>query len=316
MKRLKVKPILRLMVFATVVALSSGCDTKGPSQEKSPTTPAQITSSTSSSERILPPAFSWNPGDFDRTEIKAHIKEKIKNGEPLIAHILVPLCDNEHQGIVPVNASLGNGQNIRTNLYWGAGYGIKTHFKRSKDWITVHEEKPKASHILDRVVFRKKFPNGATVYLIADAYDGAHMKHTLNDFMASLAGKKTGKIVIGEKSLAAWGGADLIGFNGHNGLMDMNVSPQTNIDGRKKDAVVIACASHSYFVEHLARSGGYPLVCTTNLLAPEAYVLRNVLDAWGKGEPAPEVRLAAGRAYNQYQKCGLKGATRLFKTGW
>ena len=29
-----------------------------------------------------------------------------------------------------------------------------------------------------------------------------------------------------------------------------------------------------------------------------------------------KIHHAAGSAYNQYQKCGLKGAKRLFKTGW
>ena len=37
-------------------------------------------------------------------------------------HVFVALCDNKYQGIVPVPESIGNGQNARTNLYWGAAY--------------------------------------------------------------------------------------------------------------------------------------------------------------------------------------------------
>ena len=37
-----------------------------------------------------------------------------------VVHVFVALCDNRHQGIVPVRAELGNGQDPRTNLYWGA----------------------------------------------------------------------------------------------------------------------------------------------------------------------------------------------------
>lgn len=35
-----------------------------------------------------------------------------------IVHVLVALCDNEHQGIVPVPARLGNGEDPERNLYW------------------------------------------------------------------------------------------------------------------------------------------------------------------------------------------------------
>ncbi|MGC6431949.1 MAG: hypothetical protein ACON5F_12965 [Jejuia sp.] len=35
-------------------------------------------------------------------------------------HVYVALCDNINQGIVPVPAKLGNGQDPKNNLYWGA----------------------------------------------------------------------------------------------------------------------------------------------------------------------------------------------------
>ena len=52
-------------------------------------------------------------------------------------HVFVALCDNDNQGIVPVPSKLGNGQDPKNNLYWGALYGVKTHFKNSKDWTLV-----------------------------------------------------------------------------------------------------------------------------------------------------------------------------------
>ena len=61
----------------------------------------------------------------DRTKIKERLQRKIKNKEPLLIHTFVPLCDNDNQGIVPVNKSLGDGFNLRTNLYWGALYVAK-----------------------------------------------------------------------------------------------------------------------------------------------------------------------------------------------
>src|SRR5688572_17761463 len=55
------------------------------------------------------------------------------NSVPVI-HVFVALADNVNQGIVPVSATLGNGDNPATNLYWGAAFGIKTFFSRNKDW--------------------------------------------------------------------------------------------------------------------------------------------------------------------------------------
>ena len=46
---------------------------------------------------------------------------------PKSIHIIVALCDNEFQGIVPVSDLLGNGREPGTNLYWGALFGVKTN---------------------------------------------------------------------------------------------------------------------------------------------------------------------------------------------
>jgi hypothetical protein len=123
-------------------------------------------------------------------------------------------------------------------------------------------------------------------------------------------------LIAGQDSFAAWGNADLLAFNGHDGLMDEEVTPRKTAPHEAKDAVVIACFSHSYFEPYLKSAGAYPLVTTTHLLAPEAYVMRAVVDAWASLGTGESAKTAAAEAYNTYQKCGIKGATRLFRTGW
>src|SRR5215510_12584294 len=49
-------------------------------------------------------------------------------------HVYVALCDNKYQGIVPVPAKIGNGQDPDNNLYWGCAFGVRTFFKKSSDW--------------------------------------------------------------------------------------------------------------------------------------------------------------------------------------
>ncbi len=47
-------------------------------------------------------------------------------------HVFVALADNQHQGIVPVPAHLGNGEDASNNLYWGSAYGVKAFFSHSR----------------------------------------------------------------------------------------------------------------------------------------------------------------------------------------
>jgi len=83
-------------------------------------------------------------------------------------HILVALCDNKYQGIVPVPEKIGNGQDPYYNLYWGTAYGIKTYFKKSKDWNLIESFKID-DLVLERIIFKHV---SKEVYLVADAYDG------------------------------------------------------------------------------------------------------------------------------------------------
>jgi len=57
----------------------------------------------------------------------------VAESSPRVAHVFVALADNQHQGIVPVPAVLGNGSDPQRNLYWGAAYGFKTFFKFSEE---------------------------------------------------------------------------------------------------------------------------------------------------------------------------------------
>ncbi len=260
--------------------------------------------------------------DVDRSKIILdsnrieRLQQKITTKEPLFLHALVPLCDNEHQGIVPVNSRLGDGQNLRTNLYWGAGYGVKSHFVKAKDWTLIKSIKPLNKKVLERVIFHKVFDNKADVYFIADAYAGDQMATCLNDYMKAISGLMEQTIMVDSQALNIYGGADLIIFNGHNGLMDNTIDFQKNSDKKIRQAAAIGCVSFDYFQDYFRVANCYPLITTTNLMAPEAYVLEALVNGFANMNEGEEIRKSIGLAYHHYQKCGVKGATRLFKTDW
>ncbi len=230
-------------------------------------------------------------------------------------HVLVALCDNKNQGIVPVPAKIGNGQDPDNNLYWGCAYGVKSFVKRQPDWTLLQQIKSPESNILERLIFKH---SKSDVYLIADAYDGAFIKETTSDFLNYSAGLDKQEInSIKNVTLKTGGDAQLICYIGHNGLMDFRLSSYpANVDGKSRDVAIFACASKQYFSEPIKQTNANPLIWTTNLMSPEAYTLVAMIESWIKKEAPETTHEKVAQAYNKYQKCGIKGARRLFATGW
>jgi hypothetical protein len=238
----------------------------------------------------------------------------VAEAKPRVIHVLVALCDNEHQGIVPVPAKIGNGADPGNNLYWGCGYGFKTFFKKQPEWKLLKQISNPQKDIMERLVFKHK---DSALYLVADAYNGAAIKQTTVDLLDYCAGKNKFSIKVDSVTIACGGNSDLLCYIGHDGLMDFQLEDYpSRADNGKRQVVILACASKNYFAEHVRRTGAEPLLWTTHLMCPEAYTLDAAIDSWVKHEPAANSREAAAAAYNQYQKCGLKGARNLLVTGY
>lgn len=250
------------------------------------------------------------------------MENDIANGNPLIIHVSVALADNKNQWIVPVPPSIGNGQDARTNLYWGARYGLKTYMIKDGGWKKVASSKPHDKRILERLILKRVFSrNGhdVLVYLVADAWDGKFIRDTIKQFLAYNAGKDVFDIQLENKTINAGGSAHLIVYIGHNALMDyigVNklsiINPKTEINKQKNDAIVLACKSKQYFLSRLNKLGAYPLLLTTGLMAPEAYSLHAAIAPWVAGEKEHKIKKAAASSYNKYQKTGQNAAERLF----
>jgi hypothetical protein len=244
----------------------------------------------------------------------AVVPQPAKRNSGKLIHVLVALCDNQYQGIVPVPARIGNGDDPANNLYWGASFGVKTFFKRASDWTLLTETRNPRDGILERLIFKNLTKD---VYLIADAYRGREIKQCVTDFFEFSAGRAGETIKANSIELQAGGGADLVAYVGHDGLMDFALDsyPQ-KADSRQRDTVILACMSKRYFAEPLRKTGASPLLWTTGLMAPEAYVLKAAIDGWTLNEDGNAIRRRAATAYNQYQRCGANAALRLFSTGW
>jgi hypothetical protein len=121
----------------------------------------------------------------------------VAQSNPRIVHVFVALADNANQGIVPVPAKLGNGEDPERNLYWGSAFGVKTFFSRSPDWKLLSSgERPKYE-VLERCVFKHRTAN---VYLVADAYRGREIQTAILNFLDAAAGVSREQIAVKDGS--------------------------------------------------------------------------------------------------------------------
>ena len=122
---------------------------------------------------------------------------------------------------------------------------------------------------------------------------------------------------MGKDTMACGGKADLLGYIGHDGLMEFGLDesffPKNN---QKRDAIILACISQSYFAPYLKQTDAQPLVWTTGLMAPEAYTLVAAIDGWIARKSKADIREMAAQAYHQYQNCGIKAARNLLVSDW
>ena len=214
---------------------------------------------------------------------------------------------------MPVSRLLGNGADPRNNLYWGAMYGTKTFLRRSKAWDEVRTINITNGTVLQRIILKHRV-TGA--YLVADAYRGVKIKEAIEAFFHAAAGNMPVVLKVDGGLIGTYGKADMIAYVGHNGLMDFQVTPaqKRNTALPAPAAIVLACYSKRYFRDTLAKYGCKPMLLTNGRMAPEAYTLEAAIEAWLAGRGSQGMRGQAAMAYNKYQKCGIRGATRLFHT--
>jgi len=246
-----------------------------------------------------------------------------KQGKPLVAHVVVALADNESQGIAQVSATLGDGYSPRTNLYWGALYGVKTFFSRSKTWTRIQTKKPDNPDILERVAFTTKMLRAGSevsVYVVADAWQGNKIKDSIEHFIDLSSGKYVESVLVEQTTantkIIAGGASHVVAYIGHNGLMDFSISSLINPANqhKSKSSIVLACFSQNYFANKLSQAGSHSLLTTNGLMAPEAYTLEAALVSWFSGHTSAETHTAAAKAYSQYQKARLSWSKTLFST--
>jgi hypothetical protein len=252
---------------------------------------------------------------------------------PLVITHYIALCDNEHQGIVPVSKKLGDGDNPDTNLYWGAMYGYRTWFDKSPKWsrvLAVDNPTEKISQVIihtrtcePKGLWKKNGVNKPfRVYLILIGYRGRYIDDAVGDYLGALFGKKDYPLPLPDGSILHGAGhGRIVSYSGHNYLMDLPDQGLSLLSGKLKSqqkakaTMILACASKQYFHTGIARPKTSILALTTNFMAPEAYTADAMYEALLAGNNSDDVVLSAAKAYAKYQRISVKSAAKLFWSG-
>jgi hypothetical protein len=198
----------------------------------------------------------------------------------------------------------------------GIGYGVKTYFARSAEWQMIASGQRPRPEVLERCVFKHRTQN---VYLIADACQGSKIQQAIMDFLEAAAGGETENVPVkvGTQTLTlnGRGGAELVAYAGHDGLMDFQLPslPQGK-STKRREAIILACISKSYFSPPLRASGATPLIWTPGLMAPEAYTLKSAIDGYCVRATNKSASAQPPRMTNT-KNADSKGARRLLVTG-
>jgi hypothetical protein len=210
--------------------------------------------------------------------------------------VFVALADNETQGIVPVPKAIGDGDDPEKNLYWGTADGLKGCFDRSDDWKLVEkDDAPAGPDVLRSRTYRHR---AEAIVIRASAYRGSALKKCLQDFEAAVA----------------LGSYDLVVYIGHNGLMDFDlpIPSKSPRQARTPDCAVLCCRSEAYFKARMKAAGCRPVLLTTQLMYPGAFILRAIAAPWAAGSGAGKIRESAAAAYAENQKISRKAALGVF----
>jgi hypothetical protein len=231
---------------------------------------------------------------------------------PLVIHVIVPLCSNDQ--IDCGSPAAGLAGNLRTNLYWGAIFGHKRFFERTKSEFTRIDLARGKGPLLERAVYRRMIsaPDKTVEQIVVlDAYHGDSIDQAVDMFWHRAT--KGGIVHFRDGDKDREERVSIVGYAGHNRLMDGVRLPAVPKEGASPiPSFVLACASEQYFGPSLRAAGSETLVMTRTLMAPEGYVLDAVVRAIGERAAPAQIRASAVKAYAKWQNLSESVAGTIF----
>jgi hypothetical protein len=254
------------------------------------------------------PADAWLAGLTDR------VVDDLAAGRPLVVQVHVPLCEGT---IIPCgNARLGDGGSPETNLYWATDEGFVGWFgRRRSGWREVLRGDGDAAgdrDVLEVRVWsrtmatpaawrRRGAPATFPLYVVAFAWRGTAIDRALAAYLDDLYGTGHREVTLRDGTrLVAGGGAQLVGYTGHNRLYDVDPPDWAALEqpgAPVRGTIAIACNTGPFMADHVAAVRRVPLVFTRDFLMASAGAFEGAVLELATGGGYRAIRDGAARGY-------------------
>lgn len=278
-------------------------------QPTSPT-PAHLTLSAPPSPGLLaatapPPATT----DFDD-----QLADLIRRDGCLTVTIHVGLADHERDR---VPARFGDGNEPRTNYFWGALYGLENHLLNAAGWRRAYRDNGDGRMILRRTVLHRRVaPQPAwmargigepfDIYVLAQAWRASAAQAAVRQPLREALGNEETVLAVDGVPRSFGSGSSLIGYYGPNPLAEEYSDPLADVEAAGNPRLIgvfyICAMSAVYFHPAVIGSNLYPVLFTRRPLVTEGYLAAGMLDALTTGELGDGFLDAAAAAYVAHQK--------------
>jgi hypothetical protein len=274
---------------------------------------------------LLVPRESWAAGPVAAkvpwTVAYPSIEQDVAAGRPLTLLVVVPLCDSRL--IKCGGQGAGDPGSLEQNLYWGRAFGARRFFDESaKQFHRIARESGQGP-MLEQLVYRRVVPaqrwgaqKDVEQLVVLRAIHGEEIDAAVRDFYHYAT--EGAELSFTEQGVERSVRVHVAGYAGHNRLMDVTLAQilEKSAGAPSKSAplpsFVFACRSQSYFSEALSNGGSNPLVMTSDLMAPEGYIIDAMARGLGDHVSQSELRQRVVQAYAAWQRIPERTASTIF----
>ncbi len=266
----------------------------------------RASSSDRPSEAISGPATS-----FDELVVASVLKRGY-----LTVTVHVGLADRRLGHLAPVAARFGDGDDPGTNQYWGALFGVETHFANADGWRRIHTDSGDGIRILRRVAFhRTVVPNDRWrdrgisdpfgVYLLALAWPSRLLESAMEQPLRDALTGRTLVLELNRGEVAFGGGSVIVGYVGQNAMLGRYWDPFDGLPAvadRGAGVFFLCWKSAVYLHRDVVDRGLYPVLFVRQQIVPEAYVVDGIMNALLEGGFDGGFVEGAAREYARFQR--------------
>jgi len=270
-------------------------------------------------------AFASPPEEGWLRDLQDDVRADIAAGKPVVVQVHVPLCDN---AIIRCGGSgLGDGNNLKRNLYWATSEGLVGWMdRRDSGWtaeLRATGDVVGEPEVLEVRAWRRDvdmpaawrgpgMPRRFTVHLVGFGWRGTSIDRALSAYLSDLFRARPRMISVVDPAtnrkleLAAGGRARIVAWAGHNRLMDVRADwaelTRTQEVGFRKGALAIACYSAEYLRPAMPGPSRVPLLLTASFVMASSAAVEQSVMAFVAGGDFAAIRAGGTAGYARGQR--------------